>query len=84
MEKIKFITDDGTEVEFYVIEQTEINENKYILVTDSEEEEAQALILKEISEEDAETTYEIVDDDKELDIITKIFMELLEDVEIER
>ncbi|HIW21670.1 MAG TPA: DUF1292 domain-containing protein [Candidatus Dorea intestinavium] len=84
MEKIKFITDDNKEVEFYVVEQTEINENKYLLVADSEEEEAEALILKAVEEEEKETTYEIVDDDKELDIITKVFVELLEDVEIER
>ena len=41
MEKIKFVFDDTKdEVEFFVLEQTKVNGNSYILVTDSEEDEA--------------------------------------------
>ena len=46
MEKIKFVFDDTKdEVEFFVLEQTKVNGNSYILVTDSEEDEAECLIL---------------------------------------
>lgn len=85
MEKIKFVFGDtNEEVEFFVLEETRINGNSYILVTDSEEEEAECLILKDMSEpEDKEGVYEIVEDDVELSVVLKVFEELLEDVDIE-
>ena len=86
MEKIKFMSEEmQEEVDFFVLEQTKVNGISYILVTDSEEDDAECLILKETSEENApESVYEIVDDDVELTAIAKVFEELLEDVEIER
>ena len=55
------------------------------LVTDSEEDDAECLILKDTSaEEDKESVYEIVEDATELGAVLKIFEELLEDIEIER
>lgn len=73
------------EVEFYVLEQTKVNGVSYILVTDSEEDDAECLILKDISgDQSAESVYEIVEDDVELTAISRVFEELLEDVEIER
>lgn len=86
MEKIVFTSDEmQEEAEFYVLEQTMINGISYILVTDSEEDEAECLILKETSSEALkESVYEIVEDDRELSAISKVFEELLEDVEIER
>ena len=85
MEKIKFTFEDTKEVvEFFVLEQTRVNGSNYILVTDSEEDEAECLILKDTSaEEDTESLYEIVEDDVELSAILKVFEELLEDVDIE-
>lgn len=85
MGKIKFTFEDtNEEVEFFVLEQTRINGNNYILVTDSEEEEAECLILKDTSvAEDPESLYEIVEDDTELSGVLKVFEELLEDVDIE-
>ena len=54
------------------------------MVTDSEEDEAECLILKDTSAaEDTESLYEIVEDDVELSAILKVFEELLEDVDIE-
>ena len=48
MEKIKFTFEDTKEVvEFFVLEQTRVNGSNYILVTDSEEDEAECLILKD-------------------------------------
>lgn len=86
MEKIKFMSEEmQEEVDFFVLEQTKVNGISYILVTDSEEDDAECLILKDTSEENApESVYEIVDDDVELTAIAKLFEELLEDVDIER
>ena len=86
MEKIKFMSEEmQEEVDFFVLEQTKVNGISYILVTDSEEDDAECLILMDTSEENApESVYEIVDDDVELTAIAKVFEELLEDVEIER
>ena len=84
-EKIVFIDDDGNEVEMFVIEETRINNDNYILVTDDdgESEEAEAYILKDVSDDgDEEAVYEIVDDESEIDYIGKIFSELLDDIDI--
>ena len=84
MEKIKFLA-DGEETEFFVLEQTRVNGTSYILVTDSEEWDAECLILKDRSErEDTDSIYEIVEDDTELAAVSGVFEELLEDIEIER
>jgi hypothetical protein len=85
MEKIKFTFEEtNEEVEFFVLEQTKVNGNSYILVTDSEEEEAECLILKDTSAaEEKESLYEIVEDEVELSAILKVFEELLEDIDIE-
>ena len=84
-EKIKFMSEDMQEEAFYVLEQTTVNAVNYLLVADSEEDEAQCLILKETpSAEKGESVYEIVEDDVELSAVSKVFEELLEDVAIER
>jgi len=86
MEKIKFnFADTDETVEFYILEQTIINGVNYILVTDSEEDDAEALILRDLSKEgDAEALYEILEEDGELEAISKVFSELLEDIDIVR
>jgi len=83
-EKIIFYTDTD-EVEFYVIEQTRINDVNYILVADSMDDEAEALILKEtVNEEDAEDViYSEIEDDAELEAISRVFSEILDDIDIE-
>ena len=81
-----FILFDDTkdEVEFFVLEQTKVNGNSYILVTDSEEDEAECLILKDTSAaEDVESLYEVVEDENELMGVLKVFEELLEDIDID-
>ncbi|MBQ7432940.1 MAG: DUF1292 domain-containing protein [Lachnospiraceae bacterium] len=82
-DKILFIDEDGNEIEFYVIEQTSLNGIEYLLVADSEEEEADCYLFKDISDQDAEeAVYVPVEDDTELDALGKLFAEILEDVEI--
>lgn len=85
MEKVRFTFGDGTgEDEFFVLEETKINGSAYILVTDSQEDDAECLILKEASQpQQADSVYEIVEDETELLAVSKVFEELLEDVNIE-
>ncbi|HJB47178.1 MAG TPA: DUF1292 domain-containing protein [Candidatus Mediterraneibacter surreyensis] len=85
MEKVRFAFTDGNgEDEFFVLEETRINGSAYILVTDSEDDDAECLILKETGKQsDGESVYEIVEDETELLAVSKVFEELLEDVSIE-
>lgn len=83
-EKIVFTTQDNEKIEFYVLEQTMINGVNYILVADSiEDEEANALILKESANEADDILYDVVEDDNELQAISKVFIEMLDDTDIE-
>ena len=85
MEKVKFFFGDGTgEDEFFVLEETKINGAAYILVSDSEDDDGECLILKETDDgAGQERVYEIVEDETELAAVSKVFEELLEDVSIE-
>ena len=85
MEKIKFMSEEMQEIEFFVLEQTKVNGMSYILVTDSEEGDAECWIMKDVSEEDSlESIYDFVEDEDELYAVSKVFEELLEDIDIER
>ena len=84
MEKIAFTLDDGEQIEFFVLEQAKLSGNNYILVTDVEDGDGEALILKETGTVDKNnTSYEIVDNDDELNALSSLFESLLEDVDIE-
>ena len=79
-------TDDGEDVDFYVLEETKINGMNYLMVTDAaeDEEEGECYILKDMSTpEETEAVYEFVEDDDELEYLFKIFTELLEDADVE-
>ena len=67
MEKITFTLADNQMVEFYVLEQTVLGGISYILSKPGEDE----------------ALYEIVDDDDELEAVSKIFQEMLDDIEFE-
>lgn len=83
MEKITFETEEGSVV-FYVLEETRINNCNYLLVADSEEDDAEAMILKDISSpEDTEAVYIPVEDDIELDAVAGVFAEAMGDVSFE-
>lgn len=87
VEKINFVDETGENVEFFVVEETKINNMNYLLVTELDDEddaESPAYIMKDTSKpEDDEAVYEMVEDDDELNYVSKIFVELLEDVDIE-
>lgn len=85
MEKLAFTASDtGEEIEVFILEQTTVTGQTYLLVTEEEEGDADCYILKEINVDDTEqVTYEFVEDDNELMAVGKVFSELLEDTEIE-
>lgn len=84
MEKIVFTPDGEDAVEFYVLEQTRLGGIDYILVTDSEDGDGEALILRDTSASDEqEALYEIVTDDEELDAVAAVFENMLDDVSFE-
>ena len=81
--KIIFTDEDGFTEEYYVVEETKINDIKYLLVCESMDEETDAFILKDISsEEDEEAVYVFVEDDTEFEAVADIFAELLEDEDL--
>lgn len=83
MEKIKFTLDTQESVEFYVLEQTKLGGSQYILVTDVQEGDGEALILKDVSGPGSkESVYEIVEDETELSALAAVFENLLDDVEL--
>lgn len=84
MEKIRLEADDGQALEFYVEEQARIGGCDYLLVSDSQEDEAQAYILKDISIENSGMAhYEFVEDEEELEAVSKVFEQTLEDADLE-
>ena len=84
LEKVTFTPEEnGEPVEFYVLEQTRIGGSDYILVTDSEEEDGEAMILKDTSADgEEEAVYSIVTDDDELNAVAGVFSDMLEDVDL--
>ena len=67
-----------------MLEQTRIGGIDYILVTDEEEGDGEALILKDMSRDgEPEGLYTIVSDDQELEAVAGVFENMLEDVELE-
>lgn len=82
LEKITFNPEGEDPVDFFVLEQTRIGGCNYILVTDFEEGDGEALILKDISKDGEEdSVFTIVSDDKELTAVADVFANMLEDIE---
>ena len=83
MDKITLTADDGEKIELFVIEQTKVNGSDYLLVTESQDEDAEAYILKDTSTRDAsEAVYEFVDDEDELNAVAGVFSEMIDDMDI--
>ncbi len=83
LEKITFCPEGEESVEFYVLEQTRIGGHNYILVTDVEEGDGDALILKDMSQDgEEESIYDVVSDDEELEAVSGVFADMLEDIDL--
>ena len=82
--KIILETEEGEQVDFYLLEETRINGMNYLLVTDTEDEDGECYILKDRSKaEETDALYEFVEDDDEIDYLFKIFTELIDDMDVE-
>lgn len=93
--EIVLTAEDGSEEAFFVVEKAEIAGREYLLVTDQDlgetgstekdgGEEAEALILR-VNDDDTENetlTYDVVEDEKELMILSKYFEELVDDIDL--
>ena len=83
LEKITFRPEGEEAVEFYVLEQTRIGGYNFILVTDVEEGDGDALILKDMSQDgEEESIYDVVSDDEELEAVSGVFADMLEDIDL--
>lgn len=83
-EKILF-TPEGEEepVAFYILEQTRIAGVDYLLVTDVEEGDGDAFILKDMSGDgEEEGLYQFVDGEAELSAVADVFAKMLENVDL--
>lgn len=84
--KIVVLMDDGSEVEYTVIDNTIIQGVGYVLVTDApDDEDGECYVWKDVSNpEDDEAIYESIMDEKEEEAVFKVFQEQLAgDVDIE-
>ena len=84
MEKIRLVPTDSNEPEeFYVLEQVKLGGKMYLLVTDEEEGDGMALILRDDAEEGSdESLYAVVEDDNELSVALLLFSDKLEEMGI--
>ena len=75
-EVVTMTDEDGAEVEFSIIDNVASGGERYLLVVETsqmEEEESDAFILKEVSINADDVTYEIVEDDAEFERIRAVF-----------
>ena len=86
--KIVMLLDDGSEIEFTILDSTIYNGNSYILVTDAPDDDSdgECRIFKDVSDpDDAEAVYEDIMDEDEEKAVYDIFMKALDgEIDIER
>lgn len=85
MEKVQFIP-EGEErpVEFFVVEEAKLGGRQYLLVTDSEDGDGEALILRtDPDNTDPDSMFEIVEDERELSAVLLLMRDSLEELGIE-
>ncbi len=83
MEKITF-NGDNDSIELYVLESTKLGGVDYILASDVAAGDGDCYIMKDVSAQDeADSIYEMVTDEAELDYLLGVFSELYEDADFE-
>ena len=85
MEKVQFMPEGGKRpVDFFVLEEAKLGGKQYLLVTDSEDGDGEALILRlDSGDTDPDSTYVIVEDEKELFISNHDSGVELKDIKVE-
>lgn len=83
MDKIRFTPEGDEPIDFYVLETTRLGGVDYILVTEEPDGDSQAYIMKDLSDQSSnDALYEFVEDEEELDAVSRVFASILEDVDI--
>ena len=77
MEVITMIDDETEEeIEFVVIDRKTLKDTEYLLVVEScniDDDEAEAAVLKVVSESDEDITYSVIEDDDEFEAAAALF-----------
>ncbi len=86
LETVTMTDEDGSEVEFAIVDHVTCGTERYLLVVEcdamEDDEEADALLLKEVAIGTDDVTYEIVEDDAEFDRVAGLFAQKGEDYEV--
>ena len=82
-EQMVFTNDLGEEEVFFVQAVTVLGGVNYILVTETEDLAGDAYIMKQSEENEEEITFDMVDDEDELDALADVFEELIAEEEEE-
>ena len=86
-EVVTMTDENGKEVEFSIIDNVASGGERYLLVVETElmdDDETDAVILKEISINADDVTYELVEDDVEFDRVADLFAQKADDYEVAR
>ena len=84
-ETLTMTDEDGVEVDFVVIDAIEVDKTKYLLVVAAEDtdlDEPEAAILKEIKSDNDDAYYEFVEDDNEFKKVSVILQDNETDYEM--
>ena len=85
-ETVTMIGEDGEDVEFSIIDNVACGGERYLLVVETQlidDDETEAIILKEASINTDDVTYELVEDDAEFDRIADLFAQSGGDYDVE-
>jgi uncharacterized protein YrzB (UPF0473 family) len=85
-ETVTMTDETGAEVEFSIIDNVACGGERYLLVVETElmdDDETDAIILKEVSINTDDVTYELVEDDAEFDRVADLFSQKAEDYDVE-
>lgn len=85
-EVVTMTDENGQDVEFSIIDNVACGGERYLLVVETElmdDDETDAVILKEVSINTDDVTYELVEDDAEFDRVADLFSQKGEDYTVE-
>ncbi|MCI5679157.1 DUF1292 domain-containing protein [Anaerotignum sp.] len=85
-ETVTMTDENGEEIEFSIIDNVACGGERYLLVVETElmdDDETDAIILKEVSINTDDVTYELVEDDAEFDRVADLFAQKGEDYTVE-
>lgn len=85
-ETVTMTDENGEEIEFSIIDNVACGGERYLLVVETElmdDDETDAIILKEVSINTDDVTYELVEDEAEFDRVADLFAQKGEDYTVE-